>query len=39
MFPQTFLHILVYTALVWTALGALALILLLIIDWKRGKLW
>lgn len=39
MFSSGFLQILVYVGLGWTALGALALIVLLIRDWKRGELW
>ena len=39
MFPQTFLHLLINLALFWTWLGAVALIVLLIRDWKNGKLW
>ena len=39
MFSETFLHIFIYGALVWTALGALALIVLLIVDWVKGTLW
>ena len=39
LFPESFFSVLVITGLVWTALGALALIVLLIRDWKQGKLW
>lgn len=39
MFPAAFLQFLVILGLAWTALGALALILLLIRDWRRGELW
>lgn len=39
MFSAGFLTFLVWLGLIWTALGALALILLLIRDWKRGELW
>ncbi len=39
MFSSTFLQALVYLGLVWTGLGALALIVLLVRDWKRGELW
>ncbi|GAA5482156.1 hypothetical protein Hsar01_01373 [Haloferula sargassicola] len=39
MFSATFLQILVYVGLTWTGLGALALVILLIRDWKRGELW
>lgn len=39
MFSSAFLLFIVVTSLVWTAGGALALILLLIRDWKNGELW
>lgn len=39
MFSPTFLQVLVYVGIAWTALGALTLVLLLIRDWKRGELW
>lgn len=39
MFSVTFLQVLIVTGLAWTGLGALALIVLLIRDWKRGELW
>jgi len=39
MFSAGFLTALVLLGLVWTALGALALIVLLVRDWKRGELW
>jgi len=39
MFPELFVHILVVLGLVWTAAGALLLIILLIRDYKNGKLW
>jgi hypothetical protein len=39
MFPQSFLHALIMLALAWTASGALLLLVLLVRDWKRGKLW
>ena len=39
MFSSAFLQFLVCLGLVWTGLGALALVLLLIRDWKRGELW
>ena len=38
MFPPAFLQFLVLLALVWTALGALALVALLIRDWVKGTL-
>lgn len=39
MFPESFLQFLVLLGLIWTGLGALALIVLLVRDWKRGELW
>ena len=39
MFSPTFLHFLIVIALGWTALGALALILLFVRDWVKGTLW
>ncbi len=39
MFTESLLHSLIVLALAWTALGALALIVLLIKDWKNGTLW
>ena len=39
MFSESFLHVLIVTALLWTALGAMALIVLLFKDWKNGTLW
>ncbi len=39
MFSESFLQILIVGALGWTALGALALIVLLTVDWLRGTLW
>jgi len=39
MFSAGFLQFLVLLGLVWTLLGALLLIVLLIRDWKRGELW
>ncbi len=39
MFSQAFLHFLVVTALVWTGLGALTLLVLLFKDWAKGTLW
>ena len=39
MFSESFLEALVLLGLVWTGLGALALIVLLLVDWKRGNLW
>jgi len=39
MFSSGFLTFLVFLGLIWTALGALTLIALLLLDWKRGDLW
>ncbi len=39
MFSEAFLQFLVLLGLIWTGLGALTLIILLIRDWKRGELW
>ena len=39
MFSQEFLLILAVVGLVWTGLGALVLISLLIKDWKNNNLW
>mgnify|MGYP007022320120 CR=1 FL=1 len=39
MFSLSFFKLLVLAGLSWTALAALALTVLLVIDWKRGELW
>ena len=39
MFSPEFFYGLVVTGLAWTALGALALIVLLVVDWIKGTLW
>lgn len=39
MFSIPFLEVLILGGLVWTAIAALALGVLLIRDWKRGELW
>lgn len=39
MFSSPFLVFIIVTGLIWTALGALALILLLARDWKNDELW
>lgn len=39
MFSLSFFKLLVLTGLIWTALAALALGVLLVIDWKRNQLW
>ncbi|MDF1849216.1 MAG: hypothetical protein P1U85_00165 [Verrucomicrobiales bacterium] len=38
-FSEAFLEILITAALLWTGGGAVALIVLLLIDWRRGNLW
>lgn len=39
MFSLTFLKLLILTGLIWTALAAVTLAVLLVIDWKRHQLW
>ena len=39
MFSASFLQGLIVLALIWTAAGALALIVLVIRDWIKGTLW
>lgn len=39
MFSEAFVSFLVHLGLIWTAAGALVLIILLIRDFKNGKLW
>lgn len=39
MFSETFFSVLITMGLVWTALGAVTLIALLIRDWIRNELW
>lgn len=39
MFSETFFYGLILLGLVWTGLGALALIVLLARDWIKGTLW
>lgn len=39
MFSQSFFAFLVMAALLWTALGSVALIVLLIKDWVNKDLW
>jgi hypothetical protein len=39
MFSQQFFLWLVASALAWTALGVLVLLILLLIDWRNGRLW
>lgn len=38
-FPESFFVVLVYTCIGLTAFGALALLVLLVRDWKNGTLW
>jgi hypothetical protein len=39
LFPESFFHILVYGSLIWTGLGAVVLIILLLKDYKNKKIW
>jgi hypothetical protein len=39
LFPQSFVTALVYGAIAITAAGATGLVVLLVRDWKDGKLW
>lgn len=39
MFSQSFLQLLIYGALSATALGTILLLVLLVRDWTRGRLW
>lgn len=39
MFSSQFLFWFIAIALIWTAMGALSLIVLLIKDWKKKQLW
>ncbi len=39
MFSESFLQILILLALAWTALGAVTLVVLLLRDLKKRKLW
>lgn len=39
LFPETFINILVYGSLIWTALGAVILTALLVKDRKQNKIW
>jgi len=38
-FPEIFIRVLVYVALAWTVLGAVALLALLLKDFKDKNLW
>lgn len=39
MFPEAFVHTLIWIGLIWTAAGAISLIVLLIRDFRQGNLW
>lgn len=39
MFHESFFHLLIVLALVWTALGALTLVALLVRDFRNRNLW
>lgn len=39
MFSETFVAILIHLSLVWTGLGAIALLLLLARDFKNKNIW
>ena len=39
MFSESFVFILIWIGLIWTAAGALTLIVLLIRDFLQGNLW
>lgn len=39
LFSESFFHLLVYGALIWTGLGAAILIFLLLKDYKNKKIW
>ncbi|MFP4070318.1 MAG: hypothetical protein ACOC4K_03440 [Verrucomicrobiota bacterium] len=39
LFSESFFYILIYGALVWTALGAVILVTLLVKDRKNNKIW
>ncbi|MEM0968323.1 MAG: hypothetical protein AAGJ31_03145 [Verrucomicrobiota bacterium] len=39
MFSLAFVQILIVLALIWTGLGAVTLVTLLVIDWRKGNLW
>jgi hypothetical protein len=39
MFGETFTFILIIGSLIWTAGATLALLVMLIKDWKNGNIW
>ena len=39
MFSSTFLLCLIIASLVWTAIGVITLVTLLVRDWKKHELW
>jgi len=39
MFSESFFYAVILTGLTWTGIGAAVLIVLLLVDWARGKLW
>jgi len=39
MFSSAFFYFLIILGLIWTALAAVSLVVMLIIDWKKGQLW
>ena len=39
MFSETFLQILITTSLIWTALGAITLLTLLLLDTLKKSIW
>ncbi len=39
MFSLSFVEILIWTALLWTGLGAIVLIALIARDHRRGEVW
>lgn len=39
LFSESFFYLLVYGSLIWTGLGAIVLIALLVKDRKNNKIW
>lgn len=39
MFSEAFFYGLVILGLIWTALGVVTLVVMLVRDWKKGELW
>lgn len=39
MFSEPFVHFLVNLGLIWTGAGAILLLVLLVIDFKNGRIW